>query len=73
MLRFLRSHHGLIAAIMFGALMMMTAEAGSSEGHPHSGKVKPFEAGDPKVDLDGKARSILSDGEPYQVREMDVF
>ncbi len=35
--------------------------------HSHTGKVEPFQPGDPKVKLDGKALRILKDGKPYQV------
>jgi hypothetical protein len=36
--------------------------------HSHTGKVEPFQPGDPNVKLDGKAKSILKSGKPYQVR-----
>jgi len=36
-------------------------------GHPHQGKVTPFEPGDPNVKLDGKAEGILKNGNPFQV------
>lgn len=36
--------------------------------HSHTGKVEPFQPGDPNVKLDGKAKSILRSGKPYQVR-----
>ena len=35
--------------------------------HTHTGKVEPFQPGDPKVKLDGKALGILRTGKPYQV------
>jgi len=35
--------------------------------HTHTGKVEPFVPGDPNVKLDGKAKSILKSGKPYQV------
>jgi len=35
--------------------------------HAHTGKVEPFVPGDPNVKLDGKAKSILKSGKPYQV------
>lgn len=40
----------------------------NAEAHPHRGKVTPFQAGDPKVKLDGKALNILSSGKPYQTQ-----
>lgn len=36
--------------------------------HSHTGKVEPFKPGDPNVKLDGKAKSVLKSGKPYQVR-----
>ena len=42
--------------------------------HSHTGKVEPFKPGDPNVKLDGKAKSILKSGKPYQVRyKMSYF
>ena len=40
--------------------------------HSHTGKVEPFIPGDPKVKLDGKAKSILKSGKPYQVSSLFV-
>mmetsp|Transcript_15594 Transcript_15594/g.22984 ORF Transcript_15594/g.22984 Transcript_15594/m.22984 type:complete len:280 (-) Transcript_15594:235-1074(-) len=37
-------------------------------GHPHQGKVTPFEPGDPNVKLDGKAEGILKNGNPFQTQ-----
>jgi len=39
-----------------------------AEAHPHQGKVTPFQPGDPKVKLDGKALNILKQGKPYQTQ-----
>jgi len=36
--------------------------------HAHTGKVEPFKPGDPKIKLDGKAKSILKAGKPYQTQ-----
>ncbi|KAL7507400.1 hypothetical protein ACHAXN_005104 [Cyclotella atomus] len=36
--------------------------------HTHTGKVEPFQPGDPKVKLDGKALGILKAGKPYQTQ-----
>lgn len=36
--------------------------------HSHTGKVEPFQPGDPKVKLDGKALGILGAGKPYQTQ-----
>ncbi len=38
-----------------------------NKAHAHTGKVEPFQPGDPKIKLDGKATSILKAGKPYQV------
>jgi len=42
--------------------------ASFNEPHTHTGKVTPFEPGDPKVSLDRKATAILSSGKPYQTQ-----
>eukprot|EP01082_Thalassiosira_pseudonana_P013900 g11847.t1 g11847 contig6:713962-715106(+) len=36
--------------------------------HSHTGKVEPFQPGDPKIKLDSKAMSILKAGKPYQTQ-----
>lgn len=36
--------------------------------HSHTGKVEPFKPGDPKINLDGKAKNILKNGKPYQTQ-----
>lgn len=36
--------------------------------HSHTGKVEPFQPGDPKIKLDGKATSILKAGKPYSTQ-----
>ena len=48
---------------------ILTADASNfNKPHTHTGKVEPFQPGDPKVKLDGKALGILKSGKPYQVR-----
>ena len=48
------------------------AEGGAADqGHPHQGKVPPFEPGDPKVKLDNGAIQTLQSGKPYQVGRYD--
>jgi hypothetical protein len=47
---------------------IVEARGPSSSAHPHQGKVTPFQPGDPNVKLDGKALTILSNGNPFQVR-----
>mmetsp|Transcript_29516 Transcript_29516/g.62637 ORF Transcript_29516/g.62637 Transcript_29516/m.62637 type:complete len:332 (-) Transcript_29516:84-1079(-) len=39
-----------------------------SKPHSHTGKVEPFQPGDPKIKLDGKAKNILKAGKPYQTQ-----
>lgn len=41
--------------------------------HSHTGKVEPFKPGDPKIKIDGKAKSILKSGKPYQVSSLSQF
>jgi len=43
-------------------------DAGATTSHPHQGKVPPFQAGAPNVELDGKAEVILSNGKPFQTQ-----
>ena len=44
-----------------------------SKPHTHTGKVEPFQPGDPNIKLDGKAKGILKSGKPYQVRETCII
>ncbi len=55
------------------ALLLVTEIKGSSftEPHDHNGIVTPFKAGDPKINLDKKALSILDSGKPYQTQVQD--
>lgn len=39
--------------------------------HSHTGKVEPFKPGDPKIKIDGKAKSILKSGKPYQTQVVE--
>lgn len=56
-------------AITFLVLLFSTLfSLVTSESHPHKGKVTPFQPGDPKVKLDGKALSILKQEKPYQTQ-----
>jgi hypothetical protein len=48
--------------------LLLTGHHVDAEAHPHQGKVTPFQPGDPKVKLDGKAISILKQGKPYQTQ-----
>lgn len=52
----------LVVAIITGA-----DASNFNKPHSHAGKVEPFKPGDPNVRLDGKAKSILKSGKPYQV------
>lgn len=52
----------------------IVAEASNfNKAHAHTGKVEPFQPGDPKIKLDGKATSILKAGKPYQVSLHQIF
>ena len=42
-----------------------------SEAHPHTGVVKPFQSGDPKVKLNRGALSQLKAGKPYRTQIQD--
>mmetsp|Transcript_9667 Transcript_9667/g.20292 ORF Transcript_9667/g.20292 Transcript_9667/m.20292 type:complete len:346 (+) Transcript_9667:40-1077(+) len=58
-------------AIFFGSNRWQSRFAYASnfnKPHSHTGKVEPFQPGDPKVKLDGKALRILKDGKPYQTQ-----
>lgn len=46
----------------------LVASLVSSTPHPHQGKVSPFQAGNPKVKLNGKALSVLQKGKPHQMQ-----
>jgi len=51
------------------AIFLTTADGSSfTEPHAHQGVVTPFQPGDPKVKLDGKAIGILKQGKPYQTQ-----
>jgi len=51
------------------SLFSLVCDASSFyESHSHTGKVKPFEPGDPKVPLDGKAKATLNSGKPYETQ-----
>lgn len=48
--------------------LLLIAVHASAEAHLHTGKLTPFQAGDPGVKLNGKALKILSSGKPYQTQ-----
>jgi ribosome-associated toxin RatA of RatAB toxin-antitoxin module len=55
---------------MFLFLLLLSQHVSLSiaEAHPHTGKVTPFQAGDPKVKLNGSALKTLSSGKPYSTQ-----
>eukprot|EP00978_Attheya_sp_CCMP212_P003361 scaffold6952_cov48-Attheya_sp.AAC.1 len=50
------------------AVVVVVHASDFNKPHPHTGKVTPFQPGDPKVSLDGKATKILKTGKPYQTQ-----
>eukprot|EP00584_Thalassiosira_punctigera_P005409 CAMPEP_0172543886 /NCGR_PEP_ID=MMETSP1067-20121228/14166_1 /TAXON_ID=265564 ORGANISM="Thalassiosira punctigera, Strain Tpunct2005C2" /NCGR_SAMPLE_ID=MMETSP1067 /ASSEMBLY_ACC=CAM_ASM_000444 /LENGTH=328 /DNA_ID=CAMNT_0013330367 /DNA_START=118 /DNA_END=1104 /DNA_ORIENTATION=- len=58
-----------ITAISLDRSLPFFAHASNfNKPHSHTGKVEPFQPGDPKIKLDGKAKSILKAGKPYQTQ-----
>lgn len=58
----------LLHLITIALASLFYADASNfNKPHTHTGKVEPFQPGDPKVKLDGKALGILKAGKPYQV------
>jgi len=51
-----------------GLIYSPTSANNSLSGHPHQGKVTPFEPGEPNVKLDGRAEGILKSGNPFQTQ-----
>eukprot|EP00581_Thalassiosira_minuscula_P009936 CAMPEP_0183708044 /NCGR_PEP_ID=MMETSP0737-20130205/4438_1 /TAXON_ID=385413 /ORGANISM="Thalassiosira miniscula, Strain CCMP1093" /LENGTH=336 /DNA_ID=CAMNT_0025935831 /DNA_START=113 /DNA_END=1123 /DNA_ORIENTATION=+ len=59
----------LFITICFDPSSLRFANASNfNKPHSHTGKVEPFQPGDPKVALDGKAKSTLKSGKPYQTQ-----
>ncbi len=59
--------------ILLSSAFIFQCDASSfNEAHPHTGKVTPFEPGDPKISLDKKAVLILNSGKPYKVSLVEV-
>ena len=54
--------------LLFAVIISLIVPFIDAEAHPHQGKVTPFQHGDPKVKLDGKAITILKQGKPYQTQ-----
>ena len=42
--------------------------ASSTKPHPHEGKTKPFQPGNPNITLDKNAIKVLQSEQPYQVK-----
>jgi len=57
----------LISIIVAISVSNLVHASNFNKPHTHTGKVEPFVPGDPNVKLDGKAKSILKSGKPYQV------
>ena len=57
----------LISIIVAISVSNLAYASNFNKPHTHTGKVEPFVPGDPDVKLDGKAKSILKSGKPYQV------
>jgi len=56
------------AKILQVFVLLFISSRTSGEPHPHTGKVTPFQAGDPGVTLNRQALGILSAGKPYQTQ-----
>jgi hypothetical protein len=55
-----------IALPTFFLVTLKTTPAFSVEAsHPHTGKLAPFQPGDPGIELNGKALEVLRSGKPY--------
>ena len=66
--------HTFIYCIVLSSSFIFQCDASSfKEAHPHTGKVTPFEPGDPKVSLDKKAILILNSGKPYKVSQLEMY
>jgi hypothetical protein len=60
-------NRNILSYLFFIVLVSCIDASNFNKPHTHTGKVEPFQPGDPKVKLDGKALSILKTGKPYQV------
>lgn len=59
-------------AVSVNPSSLLFADASNfNKPHSHTGKVSPFTPGDPKIKLDGTAKSILKKGKPYQTQTED--
>eukprot|EP00521_Asterionellopsis_glacialis_P012827 CAMPEP_0195307840 /NCGR_PEP_ID=MMETSP0707-20130614/37918_1 /TAXON_ID=33640 /ORGANISM="Asterionellopsis glacialis, Strain CCMP134" /LENGTH=363 /DNA_ID=CAMNT_0040372093 /DNA_START=247 /DNA_END=1338 /DNA_ORIENTATION=- len=65
-----KRRRSLLLALLIIMLSFGTSKPSSwDEPHPHQGVVPPFEAGDPKVQLDDEALRILASGKPYETQQ----
>jgi hypothetical protein len=63
-----RHYIGICLLVLLALTTFFPVDASNfNKPHTHTGKVEPFQPGDPKVKLDGKALGILKAGKPYQV------
>jgi hypothetical protein len=53
---------------LFLLLLSQHVSLSTAEAHPHTGKVTPFQAGDPGVKLNGSALKTLSSGKAHSTR-----
>lgn len=59
----------LAFVLIVGTILAPFADASNfNKPHSHTGKVEPFQPGDPKINLDGKALGVLETGKPYQTQ-----
>jgi hypothetical protein len=58
----------LVKTFLFLLLLSQYVLLSTAEAHPHTGKVTPFQAGDPGVQLNGSALKTLSSGKPYSTQ-----
>lgn len=69
--------NGIISLLLSLLIAIIGVDLSSASNfnkpHSHTGKVEQFQPGDPKIKLDGSAKSILKKGKPYQVRRYVVY
>jgi len=75
-----RNRHCFCISVLGGLLLLLASlfqpirkhlvchASSFHEPHSHTGKVPPFQPGDPKISLDKTALTILSSGKPYQTQ-----
>jgi hypothetical protein len=63
----------LLFTVPYALLIRPLTASSFHEPHTHTGKVDPFQPGDPKISLDKAALNTLSLGKPYQVRSLPTY